>query len=233
MKRIILMGALIASLFLVKAQGKISAMPAVNELDTNAYFPLIQGVPFVNYRANISVIGNALSGSFWGTSGNSGTNPSTNFIGTTDNVDFYLQRNGINQMLCSANSGKPTVIIGDADLAYNNTSITIADYIRRIVLKADSFEFHNTTANDIIFTISSIDTSVNVYGNIKIVDGTQGAGKVLTSDANGLCSFVALSASDYSGIPAYANNAAAVAAIGANKLYYTDVAGEYVLKLSH
>jgi len=34
-------------------------------------------------------------------------------------------------------------------------------------------------------------------------------------------------------IPAYANNAAAVSAIGAGKLYYTDVAGEYVLKLSH
>jgi len=34
-------------------------------------------------------------------------------------------------------------------------------------------------------------------------------------------------------IPAYANNTAAVAAIGAGKLYYTDVAGEYVLKLSH
>lgn len=34
-------------------------------------------------------------------------------------------------------------------------------------------------------------------------------------------------------IPAYANNAAAAAAIGAGKLYYTDVAGEYVLKLSH
>jgi len=34
-------------------------------------------------------------------------------------------------------------------------------------------------------------------------------------------------------IPAYANNTAAVAAIGAGKLYYTDESGEYVLKLSH
>jgi hypothetical protein len=32
---------------------------------------------------------------------------------------------------------------------------------------------------------------------------------------------------------AYANNAAAVAAIGAGKMYYTDVAGEYLIKLSH
>lgn len=34
-------------------------------------------------------------------------------------------------------------------------------------------------------------------------------------------------------IPAYANNAAAVVGIGAGKLYYTDVAGEYLVKLSH
>jgi hypothetical protein len=34
-------------------------------------------------------------------------------------------------------------------------------------------------------------------------------------------------------ISAYANNAAAVAAIGTGKMYYTDVAGEYLIKLSH
>jgi hypothetical protein len=34
-------------------------------------------------------------------------------------------------------------------------------------------------------------------------------------------------------IPAYANNAAAVVGIGTGKLYYTDVAGEYIVKLSH
>jgi hypothetical protein len=31
----------------------------------------------------------------------------------------------------------------------------------------------------------------------------------------------------------YANNAAAVAAIGTGNLYYTDVAGEYIVKMSH
>jgi hypothetical protein len=34
-------------------------------------------------------------------------------------------------------------------------------------------------------------------------------------------------------IPAYANNAAAVAALGANRLYYTDTAGEYIVKITH
>lgn len=59
------------------------------------------------------------------------------------------------------------------------------------------------------------------------------AGYVLTSDASGNATWQTLSGAIGTGIPAYANNAAAFAAIGAGKLYYTDVAGEYVLKLSH
>jgi hypothetical protein len=35
------------------------------------------------------------------------------------------------------------------------------------------------------------------------------------------------------GIKAYADNAAAFAAIGADQLYYTDTSGEYVLKVSY
>ncbi|PWJ52745.1 hypothetical protein CLV98_1323 [Dyadobacter jejuensis] len=36
---------------------------------------------------------------------------------------------------------------------------------------------------------SSLDAKLNVAGDIKIVDGTQGTGKVLTSDANGIASW--------------------------------------------
>ncbi len=35
------------------------------------------------------------------------------------------------------------------------------------------------------------------------------------------------------GMTPYANNAAAVAALGANRLYYTDVAGEWFVKIAH
>jgi hypothetical protein len=38
---------------------------------------------------------------------------------------------------------------------------------------------------------------------------------------------------DVSTVPAYANNAAAVAVLGAGIMYYTDVAGEYILKITH
>lgn len=46
--------------------------------------------------------------------------------------------------------------------------------------------------------------------------------------------FMATNGIEASGaISAYADNTAAVSAIGTGKLYYTDVAGEYLIKLSH
>lgn len=74
---------------------------------------------------------------------------------------------------------------------------------------------------------------LNADGSIWLQDGTQGTGKVLTSDANGLATWQGLGGSNGSDIPAYANNAAAFAVLGAGKLYYTDVAGEYIIKVTH
>jgi len=77
------------------------------------------------------------------------------------------------------------------------------------------------------------DAMVHIYGSLQIEDSTQANGYVLTSDANGLASWKGLGGSNGSDIPAYANNAAAFAVLGAGKLYYTDVAGEYILKVTH
>jgi hypothetical protein len=52
-------------------------------------------------------------------------------------------------------------------------------------------------------------------GVLKVTNGSTGLGQLQLS------------------IPAYANNAAAVAALGANRLYYTDTAGEYIVKITH
>jgi hypothetical protein len=52
-------------------------------------------------------------------------------------------------------------------------------------------------------------------GVLKVTDGSTGLGQLQLS------------------IPAYADNAAAVAALGANRLYYTDTAGEYIVKITH
>jgi microcystin-dependent protein len=60
---------------------------------------------------------------------------------------------------------------------------------------------------------------LDVTGNIKITDGTQGAGKVLTSDANGLASWqTAGTATNVSGIVAVANGGTGAATLAANNL---------------
>lgn len=66
----------------------------------------------------------------WNLTGNAGTNPSTNFIGTTDDVDFRLKRNSSNAgYLTNTNtafgpvSGNYTLESGATPTTTNNTSI--------------------------------------------------------------------------------------------------------------
>lgn len=70
-------------------------------------------------------------------------------------------------------------------------------------------------------------------GAVRIADGTQGAGKVLTSDASGNSVWGALGSGNFSTIPSYADNTSAFAVLGPGKLYYTNTGGEYILKVTH
>ena len=89
----------------------------------------------------------------------------------------------------------------------------------------------------ILITGSSQDTSdINIKpagGKLQLTNIGEGLGKVLTSSATGMATWETLGTGDFSGIPNYANNAAAYAAIGAGKLYYVDVAGEWQIYVSH
>ncbi len=82
----------------------------------------------------------------WKTTGNSGTFPAENFLGTTDNRPLVLRTNKVIRMVIrqSGNVGIGTINPG---------------------------------------------AKLGIAGDIQIVDGTQGAGKVLTSDATGLASW--------------------------------------------
>jgi len=80
---------------------------------------------------------------------------------------------------------------------------------------------------------STPDTTLHVVGKMKYEDGTQGDGYVLTSDADGMATWTDAATLDFSAVPSYADNTAAEAVLGAGKLYYTDVAGEYMLKVTH
>lgn len=91
-------------------------------------------------------------------------------------------------------------------------------------------------ADGLIFEVlkQDLDTVFRVSeSGLRIKDGTQGDGKVLTSDATGNATWQDAATLDFSAVPSYADNTAAEAVLGAGKLYYTDVAGEYMLKVTH
>jgi len=110
-----------------------------------------------------------------------------------------------------------------ANQYYDYTSDSNNYIVNQTWVDSNGFSFQNQ--GDILFRASAKGFIINIP--------SKGTGKVLTSDASGNATWQTLAGASGTGIPAYANNATAVAAIGAGKLYYTDVAGEYILKLSH
>lgn len=152
---------------------------------------------------------------FWSLTGNSGTDPFANFIGTTDNNDLILRANNIPSVDLDP-TGK--VVIGDVlgtgskinidpttsqiDIGpgtiFNVRSSFVAwDLIyanipMRMAWIGDGQSMYNgtsVTANDSNKIVSIVDSVTIIVGKAQIIDGTQGVGKVLTSDANGLGSW--------------------------------------------
>ena len=134
---------------------------------------------------NVDGVGSAswqtpTGGSGWSLTGNAGTAPATNFIGTSDGSIFTIERtnpylSGLIQITPSL--GK--VYIGDVDGYINATNIILNDF------------YSNITVSSSLGVTIQTDTT-RLYSAVKIVDGTQGAGKVLTSDASGLASWQAV-----------------------------------------
>jgi hypothetical protein len=99
-------------------------------------------------------------------------------------------------------------------------------------------------SGDVLLSVTSIDWNIgdNSAGLSNIAGSLSDKTINMAADAvqiyiDGTANTVEFTASNgikaNNAIPAYANNAAALSAIGAGKLYYTDVAGEYMVKLSH
>lgn len=194
--------------------------------------------------------GGSGAGNFWKTTGNSGTNPSTNFIGTTDGADLIIQPSSGNVGIgttsplgklqvegCAyfnyeglsgygslyfvpmANEGSSFIIgtggvslidtfsggiysidmnssvggikVNSFDTANNiNTVSEITQSHARIFSDVNSGGFFLNSANNFIGIGTVVpDTTLHIEGSVKIVDGTEGLGKVLTSDAGGLASW--------------------------------------------
>jgi len=237
----------------------------------------------------------------WGLTGNAGTNPATDFLGTTDHKALVIKTNdsltitqdgryviedtpthtrvGIfnaartgvrgwcaerfngttmfNSYLQETGIGKVTGGMGAFDTAklckanisvgYNDDGEYFAqvqygyggaDTIYRNVLIADSLGVRVELQNAAVATTFQVDNDVETIFGVRNngqyylpVGATEGY--VFTVDGDGFATWTNPSSIDYSSVPAYANNTAAFAVLGAGKLYYTDVAGEYILKVTH
>jgi hypothetical protein len=110
---------------------RLTSMPNAGVLSTNASGDVIN-----------NATPNPANGLFWGLTGNSGTVPATNFIGTTDAQDFVLRTTAIERMR----------ILANGNVGINNTSPTTA----KLMVNSTSNLFDGITASH---TSSSITTA--------------------------------------------------------------------------
>jgi len=141
---------------------------------------------------------------YWNIHGNSGTNPATDFFGTTNGqqLSIYSWHNG------NYNNNAGLVLYGDYSVSPTSFNLSCPDSGRNtnhqilgsgdnIAITSSNFLQDSLSYIDIhrdsiyaVFYAGAISQPFTIYPNaVKIVDGTQGAGKVLTSDANGLASW--------------------------------------------
>ena len=145
----------------------------------------------------------------WSLTGNTGTDPATNFVGTTDSAGLIL-RSGLQttafdsymQLQTGTYSSNGYAALSISDSAFNSSSSFGFDNSGMAFTKGNfltdtavSFNLYN---DSVVFLFNSnANVPLTIYPTgIKYVDGTQGAGKVLTSDADGLASWQTLTGLD-------------------------------------
>lgn len=186
-------------------------------------------------------------GNYWNLLGNAGTNPATNFLGTTDAQDlviktdsierirvlatgnvgigvtptgygfevaksFYLHNDDISGSASIYSSTGSSLVIdvtvsgqfsssvnfgnGGTSLNWSNLLLSFSHNVflldSGIVLSInndDTKSLHLTDAGSVGIGTASPTDKLHVNGTVRIEDGTQAAGYVLTSDANGVASW--------------------------------------------
>lgn len=179
-----------------------------------------------NWDCNWGVSGTTIdSNRFWNISGNAGTTPGTNFIGTTDGQPLIFKVTSDPAGMINGANGNTSFgyisLSGEPLTGGNNTAIgayageTITSGSNNTLLGYSTSVSPSATFRTAIGAYASVgvdsaivlgDTSGNKYvgigtsyptaklhvnGNFRLVDGTQSAGYVLTSDANGNASWQA------------------------------------------
>jgi hypothetical protein len=120
-------------------------------------------------------------------------------------------RVGKNEIILQGSTRKNLIKFGDG----NFTTIGEQGKDDRLVLNASSFSFTNGKVG---IGVDSARESLDVVGTIRISDGTQGLGKVLTSDANGKASWQSSYSGNTDRFSFFASNANQP--VGQNITYY-------------
>ncbi len=177
-----------------------------NELITNISLNAATGVLTITEGGNNNTVNLSSFGNDWKLTGNTGTNPATNFLGTTDNQALVFRTNNAERARISADGNfgigvtNPTqrLQVNGNVLLVNGTAQTWLpftdgfNYIsgdRTILRSADlatNIGFFCSTCTDAL-TINSGRLRVN--NSFMMQDGTQAAGRVMRSNANGVGSW--------------------------------------------
>jgi len=134
------------------------------------------GTPAAGYVLTSDAIGNATwqapaggTGNYWSLTGNAGTNPSTNFIGTTDAQEFTIRTNNMERFrITTKGQIKPintgySVFIGN--LAGENDDHT-NNY--NVFLGANSGQANTTGYNNIAVGQEALVANINGYDNVAL-----------------------------------------------------------------
>jgi len=102
-----------------------------------------------------------------------------------NNYDGSFNLNSVGTIIFKDSTTQSTAAVGD-NLG-NHTATQTLDLANNNLMNADTI-----TSGHIGIGTSTPDTTLHVVGNIKMVDGNEDAGKILTSDANGVGSWQTL-----------------------------------------
>jgi hypothetical protein len=149
-------------------------------------------------------------GSSWELLGNAGTDPATEFLGTTDNKDFALRTNNVERLRVYS-GGRVSIntssafqylnVSGGTYFSGNNGTSHLLEIIGAndnlvnvdgtgvVIGATDSTNYSEIYAQADGLLHFGSNKPMEFIGQVKIVDGTQGSGKLFISDSNGVGSW--------------------------------------------
>lgn len=189
------------------------ANPATSLLvyNTATVSDVVPGFYYWNTKWNL--LQDSSASGHWKTTGNAIT--AGNFLGTTNNQDLILKVNNANVAKFDKNTSitfgtssnitagvANSMILGNAAAISSPNSIAIGNQTAVSGQYATAIGYQAKTSQDYAVVLGTTDTNskvgigtsspdekLHVVGNIKMVDGKQGDGNILRSDANGKASW--------------------------------------------